>query len=99
MNDQTIKADAGKLELSLVPTEIIRAVARIRQYGVQKYGAREAWRQVDAQRYRDALLRHTLAWMDDPQGVDGESGLPHLEHMACNIAFLLEMERAHDQQV
>lgn len=90
MRDQTIKADAGKLRLSLVPTEIIRAVARVREYGVDKYGEAESWRSVEAERYRDALLRHILAWWADPNAVDAESGLPHLWHAACNIAFLLE---------
>lgn len=93
MDDQTIKADAGKLHISLVPTEIVKAVARIREYGVNKYGDKESWRSVDAQRYRDALLRHTLAWWENPEGVDAESGLPHLEHMACNVAFLLELRK------
>lgn len=91
-NDQTIKADAGKLRLSLVPTEIIRAVARVREYGANKYGSQEAWRHVEQQRYREALLRHVLAWWENPEGVDAESGLPHLEHIACNVAFLLELE-------
>lgn len=94
MNDQTIKADAGKLRISLVPTEIIRAIARVREYGVNKYGARELWRDVEQERYRDALLRHTLAWWDDPMSRDAESGLLHLEHMACNMAFLLELRKA-----
>lgn len=93
MNDQSIKADAGKLRLSLVPSEIIRAVARVREYGVNKYGEKESWREVEVERYRDALLRHILAYKDDPDGVDEESGLPHLEHVACNVAFLLEMEK------
>ena len=44
----------------------------------------------------DALLRHTLAYLDDPSGVDEESGIPHLKHMACNIAFLCEMEKDID---
>lgn len=92
MQDQTIKADAGKLRLSLVPVEIIRAVARVREYGVDKYGKAESWRSVEAERYREALLRHILAWWDDPNAVDAESGLPHLWHAACNIAFLLEDE-------
>lgn len=92
MNDQAIKADAGKLRLSLVPTEIIKAVARVRAYGVAKYGAAESWKSVEAERYRDALLRHVLAWWEDPDGVDEESGLPHLEHVACNVAFLMELK-------
>lgn len=91
MTDQSIKADAGKLRPSLVPSEIIRAVARVREYGVAKYGEKESWREVEVDRYREALLRHILAYKDDPDGVDEESGLPHLEHVACNVAFLLEM--------
>lgn len=49
-------------------------------------------RQVEIQRYRDAAFRHFMAYLDDPQSVDAESGLPHLAHLACNIAFLCEME-------
>ena len=90
-NDQTIKADAGKLRISLVPTEIIRAIARVREYGVKKYGEKESWKKVELERYKDALLRHTLAFMDDENSVDEESGLRHIEHMACNTAFILEL--------
>lgn len=92
--DQTIKADAGKLPLTLVPREAIRAIARIRQYGEAKYGSAENWRQVAPERYRDAAFRHFLAYLDDPKGVDEESGLPHLWHCLCNLAFLCELEAA-----
>ena len=93
-NDQTIKADAGKLQLTLVPREIIRAVARIRMYGNAKYpeGGPDNWKQVEPQRYRDAMFRHMMEYLDDPDGVDAESGLPHLWHLACNVAFLCELE-------
>lgn len=91
-NDQTIKADAGKLRLTLVPTELIRAVAVIREYGVNKYGESESWKRVEVQRYRDAAYRHFLSYIDNPKSVDEESGLPHLWHLACNIAFLCELE-------
>lgn len=91
LNDQTAKADAGKLQLSLVPTGIIKAVARIRMYGTQKYHDPENWRKVEPQRYIDAAFRHFLAFVEDPHGVDEESGLPHLWHHACNIAFLIEL--------
>lgn len=93
-NKQQVKADAGKPKLTLVPRAILPAIARVREYGTKKYGDPDNWKQVDKQRYRDAAFRHFLAYLDDPEGVDEESGLPHLWHLACNIAFLCEMEGA-----
>lgn len=99
LKDQSIKADAGKPRLSLVPTEIIRQIARVREYGVNKYGDKENWKAVSPERYRDAAFRHFLAYLEEPDGVDEESGLPHLAHLACNIAFLCELEKGikHDE--
>lgn len=99
--DQTAKADAGKLQLTLVPRNIIRAVAVVRAYGNAKYpeGGPENWRQVEKERYRDAMFRHLLAYLDDPTAVDPESGIPHLWHLACNCAFLCEMERYQKQAI
>ena len=90
-SDQTVKADKDKLRLSLVPRGIIRAIARIRMYGVEKYKDPDNWKRVEIERYRDAAFRHFLAYLDDPDGVDEESGLPHLDHLACNVAFLIEL--------
>ena len=90
---QEAKADAGKPRLTLVPRRIIWAIAAIREYGARKYGADDYWKRVDIQRYRDAAFRHFRAYLDDPDGNDTESGLPHLWHLACNIAFLCEMEQ------
>lgn len=90
--EQEAKADAGKLQLTLVPREIIRNIAAVRMYGNEKYGDPENWRTVSAERYRDALYRHFLAYLDNPSGVDEESGIPHLWHLACNVAFLCELE-------
>lgn len=92
---QKAKADAGKPKLSLVPRQIIYDIARIREYGNAKYheGGPDNWKKVEIERYRDAAFRHFLAYLDDPKGVDKESGLPHLAHLACNIAFLCELEK------
>ena len=95
-NDQRAKADAGKPQLTLVPRKIIWAIAKVRMYGNKKYGDPENWRQVEPQRYRDAMMRHMLQYLDDPDGVDEESGLPHLWHLATNCAFLCEMEQDND---
>jgi hypothetical protein len=91
--DQTAKADAGKPKLSLVPPQIIRDIAVIREYGNKKYGDPENWKTVEKQRYHDAAYRHWLAYLEDNKSVDSESGLTHLAHLACNIAFLCEMEK------
>ena len=94
MDDQTAKADSGKLQLTLVPRQILYCIAKVREYGTLKYKDPNNWKRVEPQRYRDAAFRHFLAYLDDPDGVDEESGLPHLWHLACNIAFLCEMEGA-----
>ena len=93
MNDQTIKSDAGKPRLTLVPRQILKDIAQIREYGLAKYGDSESWKSVEIERYRDAAFRHFVAYLDDPSGVDAESGLTHLAHLACNIAFLCELEK------
>ena len=90
--DQSAKADAGKEPLSLVPSQIIRDISWVRQYGNAKYGDPNNWKNVEVERYRDALYRHVLLYIEDPHGVDEESGLPHLWHICCNCAFLSEME-------
>ena len=96
--DQTAKADKGKLRLSLVPREIIRAIAKVRMFGTEKYKYPDNWRRVEPERYRDALYRHFLAYLDDPHGKDPESGLPILYHVACNCAFLIELEKESEDE-
>ena len=91
-NDQSIKADAGKLCPTLVPPSLVTAVAAIRGYGVAKYGSSESWRTVESERYKDALYRHWLAYLGGEEN-DPESGFPHLWHLACNVAFLIELEQ------
>ena len=58
-----------------------------------KYKEDDNWKRVEPQRYRDALFRHLLAYLDDPHGTDEESGYPHLWHLITNAAFLCELEK------
>ena len=88
---QSIKSDKGKPQIALVPPQIIRDIAEVREYGLKKYGSSESWREVSVDRYINALLRHTLLFMEDPYGTDEESGIKHYKHMACNLAFLCEL--------
>jgi len=88
MTDQTIKADAGKLQIHLVPMQIVKDIAQVRMYGIDKYGDTDSWQRVELTRYIDAMLRHTLDFLADPGGKDPESGIQHYKHMACNMAFI-----------
>lgn len=93
--EQEAKADGGKQRPLLVPTSLLRAVMAIREYGCQKYHDPDNWKRVEPERYKNAAYRHWLAYLDG-EWADQESGLPHLWHLACNIAFLIEMERERE---
>lgn len=86
-----LKHDGGKPRLDLVPPEIIEAVGTVMTHGAEKYGE-ASYRKVEPKRYRAALMRHICKWLKDPHGKDEDSGLPHLWHIACNVAFLLELD-------
>jgi len=94
--NQQAKADGAKVRPSLVPTGITWAIAEVREYGNAKYHDPDNWKQVEPQRYVDAMYRHFLYFVEDPKSIDEESGLPHLWHLACNAAFLIEMEGSID---
>ena len=87
------KVDGGKLDLTLVPSELEEAVCRVLEFGARKY-TRDGWRTVPEgpRRYFAALERHLKAFKRGEDN-DRDSGLHHLEHAACNLAFLLWFER------
>jgi hypothetical protein len=86
------KQTEGKLQLILVPRKIISAIAKVREYGNKKYNTKYPgnWQDNSKENYQDAAFRHFIAYLDDNESVDAESGLPHLHHLACNISFLIE---------
>ena len=87
----TGKETSGKLNLSLVPPEIMNAVAHIREYGCKKYASPDNWKDVPPEKFNQAMQRHVLACWNDWTAIDEESGMPHIWHIACNVAFLCQM--------
>ena len=85
-----LKDTVGKPRLTLVPRKIIFAIARVREFGNRKYLTEDSWKLNSRKAYQDAAYRHFMAYLDDNNSVDEESGLPHLDHLATNIAFLIE---------
>lgn len=90
--DQTAKRDAGKLRPTLVPPKIIWAITKVREFGCTKYKDPDNWRRVEPQRYRDAAYRHWLAYLENVDSIDEESGLPSLWHLLTDIGFLVALE-------
>lgn len=90
------KDTKGKAKITLAPMQILKDVAEVREYGVKKYGSVDSWKEVPIEDYRDALFRHLLEYIKDPNSVDKESGIKHYKHIACNLAFICEMESKDD---
>ena len=92
-NSEGLKYDNGKLLMSLIDPKFVQGVAEVLTFGANKY-APNSWQTVpDAKRrYEDALLRHTYKYLEG-ELKDKESGLEHLKHMACNIMFLLYLNK------
>jgi hypothetical protein len=87
-----IKHDDGKPRPSLWPLLALGGFTAVLEYGARKY-APENWRRCkDTVRYYDAALRHLLAWKSGERN-DPESGLSHIDHALCCLAFISEMEK------
>jgi len=84
----SLKFDGDKPQMDLVPLSSVYAVAQVMTFGAKKYSA-DGWKDVpDARnRYTAAMLRHLTA-IQDGEIIDPDSGLPHLDHVACNSMFL-----------
>lgn len=85
------KDDGAKPRYDLIPPEMLEGVAEVLTYGAAKYAPRNWERGMAWGRVFGALMRHMWAWWRG-QRLDPESGLPHLAHAACCIAFLMAFE-------
>ena len=97
--DQTAKQDDGTLDPTLVPIEVIWAIANVRRYGLTKYKDRDNYKRVEKERLRAAAFRHFLKYLKDPSNPDEESGLPNLWHCVTNLSFLCEMENEDGRDI
>lgn len=86
----------GKNRLDLVPTSLVTEVGKVLTFGANKYGDNN-WR--DSMKWSKciaSLERHLVAFKNGID-FDEESGLLHLSHLACNVAFLLEYYKIYPQ--
>ena len=88
-----IKHDTGKLRYSLLPWFSITAIVKVLEFGAKKYKINSWQGLADSEdRYFDAAIRHLLAYRDG-EWLDPESGLSHLSHAACNVVFLIWLNK------
>ena len=86
-----VKFDAGKPPLGLISRRALEEEAKVMAFGAQKYGEHQWRKGMEFSRLADAALRHIYAFLDG-EDVDSETGLSHLAHARCCLAFLLEYE-------
>tara|TARA_R110000787_G_scaffold229717_2_gene337266 strand:- start:216 stop:608 length:393 start_codon:yes stop_codon:yes gene_type:complete len=91
------KFDDDKPMMHLVPLISVEAVAKVMTFGAKKY-APNGWKSVPnaVDRYNSAMLRHMVA-IQKGEIIDPDSGLPHIDHIACNAMFLSYFHNNGDQ--
>ncbi len=82
-----VKFDAGKPRYDLYPPEALEGTTKVLTFGAVKYADRNWEKGMSWGRVFGACMRHLWAWWKG-EDTDPESGLPHLDHAACCIAFL-----------
>lgn len=88
-----VRHDDGKERMDLIPPEFLLATARALGFGAKKY-APGNWAQIpgfDYSRVYASLQRHLVKWQSGEE-LDPESGMGHLDHACCNLAFLVAMQ-------
>lgn len=90
-----LKYDMGKARVDLLPPDALFSVARVFEYGANKYGDRNWELGMDWNRLYAAAMRHMLKWQSG-EDADPESGLSHIDHAICSLMFLSAFEyRTH----
>lgn len=81
------KHDHGKPRMDLLDPWALEGLAAVLTFGASKYDAHN-WRGgINNSRLVGSLERH-LGDIKKGQYIDGESGLPHIDHLGCNWMFL-----------
>jgi len=92
MSEGGVKHDNGKEPLDLVPYEALQEIARVLDFGKQKYGRANWANGINYSRLIAAAMRH-LNQYNSGIDTDNETGISHAAHAACNLMFLLWMEK------
>jgi len=85
--DTGSKFDDGKNRLDLIPPDATEGLGLVLTFGAKKYAPYNWLEGIKYSKIIAAIKRHLLA-VERNEDIDSESGLLHVDHIACNIAFL-----------
>lgn len=85
------KDTRGKPKLGLVPRAAMEEMAKVREFGIEKYKDDEMWRQVPESDFIHATLRHIFKYLDG-ENIDPESNLEHLSHALCSLSLAVAVK-------
>ena len=88
IKQQTIKFDEGKPCISDIPQLSLMSVAKVFNYGAQKYSRFNYSFGTDWLRYYDATQRHMNSWIVG-KDID-ESSYHHIDHAIASLMMLRE---------
>jgi hypothetical protein len=91
VNKTAVKYDDTKARYDLIPPELLEATAQVLTFGAMRYGSRNWENGMSWGRVFAALMRHLWAWWRGEKA-DPDTGMSHLWHAACNVAFLIAYE-------
>ena len=100
--DEGVKHDGGKVRLELIPPEFLFATGVVLTFGADKYDDRNWEKGMRWGRVFGAMMRHLWCWWagDAPTSrnfafgeLDDETGVSHLWHASCCLAFLITYEQ------
>jgi len=89
---EAAKSDTSKPRLSLAPPHSLEAIIAVMEYGAKKYGVNNWKGGMAYSRCFNSAFRHMWAWWRGEDN-DPESGLPHIAHAICGLAFLLDWQK------
>ena len=87
-----VKHDEHKVPMHLLPPELLAGTAAVLDFGARKYSERNWELGMAWHRPFSALMRHMWAWWRG-EDLDPETGMSHLWHASCCIAFLMAYEQ------